>query len=189
MKVATHSRSAAAVKQALRAGADFIGHANYLDDEAIAMLTAQRDRIFVGPAIAWEVRYVSECESIGISRETVRAQGYEAEIQATVVTMKKLHANGVRLVVGGDYGIGIARHGTYARDVEYFVDLFGMSAADALICATRNGGLMYDQGGSVGTLAADTLADLIVVDGDPLADVRILQDHARLQVMQDGRWI
>ncbi|MGA1370712.1 MAG: amidohydrolase family protein [Pseudomonadales bacterium] len=189
LKVATHSRSAAAVKQALRAGADFIGHANYLDDEAIDLLAAARDRVFVGPALAWEVRYLSECESIGISRDTVIAQGYEREVEVTRVTMRKLHARGVRLVVGGDYGIGIAPHGTYARDLEYFVDLFDMSPAEAIICATRNGGLMYDASGRIGTLAAGHLADLVIVDGDPIADVRVLQARERLTVMQDGEWI
>jgi len=189
LKVATHSRSAAAVKQAVRAGADFIGHANYVDAEAIAMLAAVRDRVFVGPAIAWEVRYLSECESLGISLDTVRAQGYENEVAVTTRTMRQLHAAGVRLVIGGDYGIGIAPHGTYARDLEYFVDLFGMRPAEALICATRNGGLMYDASGRLGTLTAGSLADLIVVDGDPLTDVRVLQDHARLAVMQDGIWV
>ena len=52
MRVACHARSAAAVKQAVRAGVDFVGHANYLDDEAIDLLTEKKDEIFVGPAIA-----------------------------------------------------------------------------------------------------------------------------------------
>ena len=59
MRVAVHARSAAAVKQAVRFGADFIGHANYLDDEAVDMLRAARDRLFVGPAIAWEVQFLA----------------------------------------------------------------------------------------------------------------------------------
>jgi imidazolonepropionase-like amidohydrolase len=48
---------------------------------------------------------------------------------------------------------------------------------------------MYDPSGRLGTLSAGALADLIVVDGDPLADVRVLQQHARLEVMQDGLWV
>ena len=188
LRVACHARSAAAVKQAVRAGVDLIGHANYLDDEAVALLAQHRDRIFVGPAIAWEVQYVAQCESLGVSKATVRKQGYEAEIDATITTVAKLRAAGVRLVVGGDYGISIAPHGTYAKDLEYFVDLFGMRPAEALICATRNGGQAFDPCGSVGTLAEGSLADLIVVDGDPLTDIRVLQDHARLQVMKDGQW-
>lgn len=188
MRVACHARSAAAVKQAVRAGVDFVGHANYLDDEAVALLAERRDEVVVGPAIAWEVQYLAQCESLGISKETVRAQGYEAEIDATVTTVGKLREAGVRMVVGGDYGISIAPHGTYAKDLEYFVDLFDMSPAEALICATKNGGEAFDPQGSLGTLAADTLADLVLVDGDPLKDIRVLQDHAKLRVMKGGVW-
>lgn len=186
MRVACHARSAAAVKQAVRAGVDYVGHANYLDDEAIELLVEKKDSIFVGPAIAWEVSYLEKCESIGVSRETVIKQGYQAEIEATVATVEKLRAAGIRLVVGGDYGISIAPHGTYAKDLEYFVDLFGMSNAESLICATRWGGQAYDPNGSVGTLEADTLADLVIVDGNPLEDITVLQDHGKLTVMHDG---
>lgn len=186
MRVACHARSAEAVKQAVRAGVDFIGHANYLDDEAVEMLARLQDKVCVGPAIAWEVQYLAQCESLGVSRDTVRAQGYEAEIEATVTTVEKLRGAGVPLVVGGDYGISIAPHGTYAKDLEYFVDLFGMRPAEALLCATRNGGRAFDPQGSLGTLEAGALADFIVVDGDPLADIRILQDHARLTVYKGG---
>jgi imidazolonepropionase-like amidohydrolase len=186
MKVACHARSAAAVKQAVRAGVDFVGHANYLDDEAIDLLAEHKDRIFVGPAIAWEVAYLEKCETIGVNRETVIAQGYEAEIEATIETVGKLRAAGIRMVVGGDYGISIAPHGTYAKDLEHFVTLFGMSSAESLVCATRYGGLAFDPDGSVGTLEAGTLADMVIVDGDPIADITVLQDHSRLEVMKNG---
>ncbi len=186
LRVACHARSAAAVKQAVRAGVDYIGHANYLDDEAVDLLAAYKHRIYVGPAIAWEVQYLAECESLGISKETVRAQGYEAEIEATVATVAKLRAAGVKLVVGGDYGISIAPHGTYAKDLEHFVTLFDMSPAEALICATRNGGEAMDRSGRLGTLQADSLADMVIVDGNPLDDVRILQDHGKLDVIKGG---
>jgi len=187
LRVACHARSAAAVKQAVRAGVDFIGHANYLDDQAVDMLAAQNERIVVGPAIAWEMQYVAQCESLGVSKQTVRDQGYEAEIEATVATVEKLRKAGVRLVVGGDYGISIAPHGTYAKDLEYFVDLFDMRPAEALVCATRHGGQAMDPGGQLGTLAAGTLADIVIVDGDPLADVRVLQNHAALTVLKGGK--
>jgi imidazolonepropionase-like amidohydrolase len=68
MRVACHARSAAAVKQAVRAGVDFVGHANYLDDEAVELLARHRDRLVVGPAIAWEVQYVAQCERLRRSR-------------------------------------------------------------------------------------------------------------------------
>jgi len=186
LKVACHARSAAAVKQAVRAGVDFVGHANYLDDEAVELLAERKDSIFVGPALAWELNYLEKSESVGVSRDTVIEQGYQAEVDATISSVEKLREAGVRLVVGGDYGISIAPHGTYAQDLEYFVSLFGMSPAEALICATRYGGQAFDTGGSVGTLEAGTLADLVIVDGDPMTDIKVLQDHQKLTVIKDG---
>ena len=186
LRVACHARSAAAVKQAVRAGVDYVGHANYLDEEAVELLSARNDAVYVGPAIAWEVQYVRQCESLGVSRETVRAQGYEAEIEATVKTVEMLRKADVKLVVGGDYGISIAPHGTYAKDLEYFVDLFDMRPAEALLCATRNGGRAMDPSGSLGTLEAGTAADVVMVEGDPLEDIRVLQDHAKLTVIKGG---
>ena len=186
LKVACHARSAAAVKQAVRAGVDFVGHANYLDDEAVELLAERKDSIFVGPALAWELNYLEKSESVGVSRDTVIEQGYQAEVDATISSVEKLREAGVRLVVGGDYGISIAPHGTYAQDLEYFVSLFGMSPAEALICATRYGGQAFDAGGSVGTLKAGTLADLVIVDGDPMTDIKVLQDHQKLTVIKDG---
>lgn len=186
MRVACHARSAAAVKQAVRHGIDFIGHANYLDDEAVAMLAAARDRITVGPAIAWELRFIECCEQMGFTRAAVRAKGYDAEVAATITSMKRLHAAGVRVLVGGDYGLNITPHGTYARDLQYFVELFGFTPAEALLAATRDGGWAFDRGGMLGTLEADTHADLVIVDGDPLADIRVLQDPARIHAVVKG---
>ncbi|MDA7775225.1 amidohydrolase family protein [Pseudomonadales bacterium] len=186
LKVACHARSSAAVRQAVNAGVDFIGHANYLDDETVALLVEHRERIFIGPAIAWEVQYLAQCENLGISRHTVQAQGYEAEIDATIASVEKLRAAGIKLVVGGDYGISIAPHGSYAKDLEYFVDLFSMSPAEAIICATKNGGLMLDPAGTIGTLRSGSVADFIVVDGDPLQDITVLQNLDKLDVYQAG---
>ncbi len=132
------------------------------------------------------MNYLEKSESVGVSRETVIEQGYQAEVDATISSVEKLREAGVRLVVGGDYGISIAPHGTYAQDLEYFVSLFGMSPAEALICATRYGGQAFDTGGSVGTLEAGTLADLVIVDGDPMTDIKVLQDHQKLTVIKDG---
>ena len=186
MRVACHARSAAAVKQAVSAQVDFIGHANYLDQAAVDLLAGSESPVFVGPAIAWEVQYLAQCESLGVSQETVRAQGYEREIEATVASVEKMRAAGIKLVVGGDYGISIAPHGTYAKDLEYFVTLFDMRPAEALLCATRNGGEAFDPSGSLGTLAKGSIADLVLVAGDPLDDITVLQDESRLTVIKSG---
>jgi imidazolonepropionase-like amidohydrolase len=186
MRVVCHARSAAAVKQAVRAGIDIIGHANYLDDEAVEMLRAERDRVFVGPAIAWEMQFIARSTELGISRETVRAKGYDREVEETVKAVRLLRDAGVRVLIGGDYGLSITPHGTYAKDLQYFVELFGMSPVEALLCATRDGGAAFDPGGMVGTLEDGKYADLVVVDGDPSVDVTILQDHERIGAVMKG---
>jgi imidazolonepropionase-like amidohydrolase len=188
MRVACHARSAAAVKQAVRYGVDVIGHANYLDDEAVDMLKKNRDRLAVGPAIAWEIKFCEHYAAMGFTREVVERKGYFREIEETVKAVKRLRDAGVRVLIGGDYGLNITPHGTYAKDLEYFVEYFGMSNGEALLCATRDGGAVADPSGMVGTLEEGKLADLVVVDGDAMADVRVLQDHSKITaVMKDGK--
>ena len=188
MRVACHARSAAAVKQAVRFGVDVIGHANYLDDEAVDLLRRHRHRLAVGPAIAWEIEFLNHHDSLGFSREFVLENGYEREVEATVDAVKRLRAAGVRVLPGGDYGLSITPHGTYAKDLQYFVERFGMTSTEALLCATRDGGAVADPDGMVGTLEAGKHADMVVVDGDPLADIRVLQDPARITaVIKGGR--
>ncbi len=187
MRVACHARSAAAVKQAVRHGVDFVGHANFLDDEAVEMLAEARHRLCVGPGIAWEIKLLERGHEIGLSRARMERRGYQREIDETISAVKRLREVGVPLVIGGDYGLSIAPHGTNAKDLEYFVDLFGMSAAEAILCATRNGGRAFDPTGRLGTLEPDTYADLVIVDGDPTRDITVLQDSDRIiGVMKAG---
>lgn len=188
LRVACHARSADAVKQAVRYGVDFIGHANFLDDEAVEMLAANRDRLVVGPGIAWEIQLLDRGHEIGLSRELMEAKGYQREVDATIDSVKRLRDVGVRIVMGGDYGLSITPHGTNAKDLEYFVDLFGMSHAEALLCATRDGGAAADPNGMLGTLEAGTYADIVIIDGDPSTDIAVLQEASKITaVIKAGR--
>jgi imidazolonepropionase-like amidohydrolase len=190
LRVACHARSAAAVKQAVRHGVDFVGHANFLDDEAVEMLADARDRLFVGPGIAWEIQLLERGHEIGLSRSMMVERGYQREVDETISAVKRLREVGVRLLIGGDYGLSITPHGTNAKDLAYFVDLFGMSPAEALLCATRDGGMAADPTGMLGTLEAETAADLVIVDGDPTNDVTVLQEIDRIvAVMKAGRFV
>ena len=100
-------------------------------------------------------------------------------------TYEQMRKRGIRVVIGGDYGFAWTPQGTNARDIEHFVKIFGYSPSEALQCATRVGGELM--GLPVGLLKPGQLADLLVVDGDPLHDVRVLQDPSRLKlIMEDG---
>ena len=189
MKVACHSRSAAAVKQAVINGIDYIGHANYIDDEALDLLKKNKDKLFVGPAIAWEIAFLENCVELGYSKDSKEVADYQAEVEATIVSYKRMKEAGIRILVGGDYGLDITPHGTYAKDLEYYVNLFDFSNAEALHSATRFGGQAMKSDGSLGTLEEGRLADLVVVDGNPLEDITVLQNHERIiAVMKDGQF-
>ena len=94
---------------------------------------------------------------------------------------------GGRVFPGGDYGFLWNPHGSNARDLAHFVDLLGFTPMEAIVGATRLGGEIMGMPDSLGQVRDGYLADLLLVDGDPLADVRILQDRSRLlAIMQNG---
>jgi len=183
-KVACHARASKSVLRALDCGVDVIYHCELADSEALDALEAARDRVFVGPAIGLIYNTLYEAEPWGIDRAAARALGMERCLENAQRTYEQMRKRGIRVVIGGDYGFAWTPQGTNARDIGHFVKLFGYSASEALQCATRVGGDLM--GLPVGQLQADCLADLLVVDGDPLRDVRVLQDKARLKLVMKG---
>ncbi|NCZ59986.1 MAG: amidohydrolase family protein, partial [Betaproteobacteria bacterium] len=80
-------------------------------------------------------------------------------------------------------------HGTNAKDLEYFVKYIGMSPMEALLSATAWGGPMMKLGKEIGYIREGCLADILLIDGDPLTDITVLQDQARIMaVMKDGEF-
>jgi imidazolonepropionase-like amidohydrolase len=181
LRVAAHCRSAESVLSALRHGVEVIYHANYADERALDALEAARDRVFVGPAIGL---------TYSLSRASgapARARAFERELEATVQAMASLRKRGVRVLPGGDYGFPATPHGTYARDLWLFVEVLGFSPMETLVAATRLGGELMGRPGELGVVMPGALADLLLVDGDPLADIALLQDGAALRmIMKDG---
>ena len=183
-KVASHSRASGSVLRALQCGVDVIYHCEFADEAALDALEAARERIFLGPAIGLIHNTMFEAEAFGITRAMARDLGMDRCLENAQRTYEQVRKRGIRTVVGGDYGFAWTPQGTNARDIEHFVKLFGYSASEALQCATRVGGELM--GLDVGLLKAGYLADLLLVDGDPLHDVRVLQDRARLKLIVKG---
>ena len=184
-KIASHSRASEAVKRAVKAGVDVIYHCEFADEEALDLLEAARDRIFVAPAIGLIWNTLHEAGPWGISHENARDLGMERVLENAQRTYAQMRKRGIRVAIGGDYGFAWAPQGTNARDIEHFVKLFGYSPAEALQCATKVGGEMM--GLELGLVQPGCLADLLLVDGDPVHDVRVLQDADRLLlIMKDG---
>jgi imidazolonepropionase-like amidohydrolase len=98
-----------------------------------------------------------------------------------------MHKRGIRILPGGDYGFAWMPHGTNANDLQYFVDYIGMTPKEALLAATALGGEIMMRPDTLGKLKAGYTADIVLVDGDPLQDLSILTDPAKIQlVMKDG---
>ena len=186
-RVAAHARSAESVKMCLRHGVDVIYHATLLDDEARDQLEAQRGRVFVAPVLGHLYTTLNEAAPWGISREMAEERGVAHELEQGIENMKALHRRGVRVLIGGDYGFAWNPIGTDARDIGHFVDMLVMSPMDAIMAATRLGGEIMGMGDRLGQVRPGYLADLLLVDGDPLEDVAILQQRDRFTaIMKDG---
>lgn len=188
-RCAAHVRSAEGVKYCLRNGVEIIYHASYSDSESMDMLEAAKDRVFVAPGLAWLVKTCDGAQEFGVTEEQIKEWGYRHELEVASETMREMHRRGIRVLPGGDYGFAWTPHGTYAKDLEYFVNLVGMTPMEAIVSATRLGGEIMRMEKQLGLIREGYLADLLLVDGDPLADIRILQDRDRLSViMKDGKF-
>jgi imidazolonepropionase-like amidohydrolase len=188
-RIIVHARSKASIQQALRHGIELIYHASFTDTETLDLMEAARDRIFVAPGIAILHALLNEAEPHGISRETAIGWGYQEEWDAALESLSKMHRRGIRVLPGGDYGFAFTPHCQNARDLEFFVKYLGMTPMEAIRSATVYGGQIMMQGHELGAVREGYLADLLLVDGDPLANLSILRDPQRiLAVMKDGRF-
>lgn len=187
--LAAHARSKESIKQCVKHGIEYIYHASFSDEEALDLLEAAKDRHFVAPGLAWLINTARNAGDYGIKPGSPITVAYERELENAVETMKKMHKRGIRVLIGGDYGFAWTPHGTNAKDLEYFVDLLGFSPMEAIQAATRHGGEIMGMGNELGLVREGYLADLLLVDGDPSIDVRVLQDQARLvAIMKDGKF-
>jgi imidazolonepropionase-like amidohydrolase len=188
-RVAAHARSSWSVKQCVKQGIEVIYHASYTDEEALDMLEAKKLEHFVAPGLAWLINTSHHASAWGLTPEVTKKMGYHRELDAAIESMRAMRRRGIRILPGGDYGFAWTPHGTNAKDLEYFVKHVGMSTMEALLSATAWGAPMMRMGKVLGYIREGYLADILLVDGDPLADITVLQDKSRiLAVMKDGQF-
>jgi len=186
-RAACHSRAAESVKRAVRAGVDCIYHCDFADEEALDMLEAVKDRVIVGPAFGLVHNSVFEGDVVGLTKDVVERMGLPRKLEHTIATYHEMRKRGMKVVVGGDYGFTVTPMGQNARDIGHFVKFFGYSPAEALRCATKVGGELMGHKDELGVIREGALADLLLVEGNPLADLSILvgPDHFAM-IMKDG---
>jgi imidazolonepropionase-like amidohydrolase len=185
-QIAAHVRGNDGVKLCVRAGVDVIEHATYADEEAIAMIAERREQVFVVPGLGYHWGILERGLACGISQEMIDASGYQDEWERGCEAMSRLREAGVRVIPGGDYGFVWCPHGEYAKDIELLVTAMGFSPMEALVAATKHGSELMRMSAETGTVEAGKFADLLVVDGDPLEDIAVLQDRSRLAMVMKG---
>jgi imidazolonepropionase-like amidohydrolase len=185
VRAAAHAQAAEGIKNAVRAGIDSIEHGVYLDDEAVELMR-ERGTFLVPTLVAPDniSRFGIEAgippfmvEKSDMVRETHR-ESFARAIRARV-----------RVAMGTDAGTPFNHHGANARELALMVEC-GMTPAEAIRAATSHAAELLDVASDTGTLATGMTADLLVIDGDPLTDISVLADTARLRgVMARGRWV
>jgi len=188
VRVCAHARSAESVKMCVRHGIGIIYHANFADEEALDLLEANRDWCFVAPALGLTYQACHAGSEWGFTPAMARERGLLHELDVSVDTIGRMRKRGIRVLPGGDYGFAWNPHGTYARDLTLFVDVLGFTPMETLVAATRLGGEIMGRPDELGQVRAGYLADLLLVDGDPLTDIKRLErQDSLLAIMKDGR--
>jgi imidazolonepropionase-like amidohydrolase len=186
LDLACHAQAAGAIRSALANGFRTIYHCAFADEDALDRLEAKRDEIFVAPAVGLPYATAYNAAEWGFTAEVVAQRGTIAQVERYARVFREMRKRKIRVLPGGDYGFAWNPIGTNARDLEHFVNLFGYTPREVLHAATELGGQLM-QMPDLGLVREGYLADLLLVDGDPTADVRILQQRdALLAIMIDG---
>lgn len=184
-----------------RAGVDVIDHADRIDAACIeAILEAD---CTVVPSMLWTVRFLEVAENWDHAEEVLpinegfpesldetlaRIRGVREDFEYSCQAMREAAEAGVRMVIGDDFGTPIMPHGDYGAELTLYVKQLGIPALEVIRWATGNGAALLGLGDELGRVEVGHLADLVVVDGNPIDDITCLEDPDKvLAVLKDGR--
>jgi imidazolonepropionase-like amidohydrolase len=184
--VTAHCQGTEAMKNSIIAGVKTIDHAFYPDDEVIAMAKKRKDVIFV-PTLSINWRIITEGEKAGYPPWAV-SKGKEVW-EIAVKNIAKLHRSGLTIASATDFaGSPLLKMGTNAMELELLIKHCGFKPMDTIVAATQNGAKACGLEKETGTITKGKLADIIVVDGDPLRDIKVLQDKDKIKlVIKEGK--
>ena len=171
LRVAVHAHGTEGINDALRAGVDTVEHASLADAESFKL--AREHGAWFDMDIYNDDYILAEGANNGVYPESLEKEKMIGLKQRQ--TFRAAHAAGVKMLFGTD--AGVYPHGTNARQFAKMVE-WGMTPMEAIQAATRNAAEALDQTANVGAIAPGRYADLIAVDGDPLADIRTLETIA-----------
>ena len=171
LRVAVHAHGTDGINDALRAGVDTIEHASLADAESFRL--AKQHGAWFDMDIYNDDYILAEGANNGVYPESLAKEKLIGRQQRE--TFRAAHAAGVKMLFGTD--AGVYPHGQNARQFAKMVE-WGMTPMEAIQAATKSAAEALDRTADVGAIAPGRYADLIAVDGDPLADVRSLETVA-----------
>ncbi|HSS31186.1 MAG TPA: amidohydrolase family protein [Nitrospiraceae bacterium] len=184
-KVAAHAHGSSGMKNAIQAGVHSIEHATLMDGEAATMMKQQG--VFMVPTLS-ALATTAACRlGCGIPESALdKAKSMTKRHQ---VSFKNALRDGIQIAMGTDAGTPFNFHGENAQELERMV-AFGMSPMQAILASTSAAARLIGIQDKVGTIEKGKLADLLLVEGNPLRRIDLLRDRNRIiGVMQAGKLV
>jgi len=180
-KVMAHAQGLQGVKQCIEAGIHSIEHGIYLDDEAVQLM--KEKEMYLVPTLLAPLSVIEFAEELGMSENSIKKS--KQVMQDHIDSFKKAHHAGVKIAMGTD--AGVFKHGTNLRELELMVE-HGMTEMEAIVSSTKTAAecLGYDE--YLGTIEVGKKADFIILDQNPLEDIKVLKDPNNIKVVSiDGQ--
>ncbi|PTK10988.1 metal-dependent hydrolase family protein [Mammaliicoccus sciuri] len=180
-KVMAHAQGLQGVKQCIEAGIHSIEHGIYLDDEAVQLM--KEKEMYLVPTLLAPLSVIEFAEELGMSENSIKKS--KQVMQDHIDSFKKAHQAGVKIAMGTD--AGVFKHGTNLRELELMVE-HGMTEMEAIVSSTKTAAecLGYDE--DLGTIEVGKKADFILLDQNPLEDIKVLKDPNNIKVVSiDGQ--
>jgi imidazolonepropionase-like amidohydrolase len=183
-KTTIHARYPNTVLAAVRAGIDWLIHASYMRKKDIGLVRDARTPIC--PTFTFTANIVEWGKDVGVDPNYIDVKKRELDSLADI--HRRAHEAGVPMLAGSEAGFSVTPYGDWhARELQLMVELIGMSPMAAIKAATSNNAAAFGWSGDVGTLERGARADILVVDGDPLADIAVLGDPKKIStILHDG---
>jgi imidazolonepropionase-like amidohydrolase len=181
MRVFAHSAGGQGITDGILAGVDSLEHAHWITEEQ-ADLMAEHGTYYVPTFVVMTNALAKGQKALGA---TDHSWNYlNRGMEAKWASLERVHKAGAKIAVGTDAGFRVV-HGENAEELEMLVK-GGLTPMEAIMAATSVGAEHLDMGDLVGSIEPGKYADIVVVDGDPLADITVLQEIDRIKVVMKG---
>jgi imidazolonepropionase-like amidohydrolase len=178
-----HAQATQGIKNALKAGVATIEHGIWLDDEAIEMM--KRQGAYLVPTLVAPRDVLAFADANPGALPEVVVQKARAVVEDHSASIRKAIEAGVKIAMGTDSGVG--PHGRNARELGLMVE-HGMTPMQSILASTSEAARMLHLEKDLGTLETGKLADVLIIDGDPLEQITVVEDQGKVAlVMKAGQ--